>query len=155
MSDQETPFWERKRLHELTLEEWESLCDGCGRCCLHKLEDMDTGELAYTRVACRLLDCESCQCTDYPNRNKHVPDCISLTPEGAAQFRWLPSTCAYRRLAEGKTLDWWHPLVSGSTETVHQAGVSVRGLAVTEKLVRPTDLDAFIIDPEIADPDIE
>lgn len=126
------PFWRRKSLTEMTKAEWESLCDSCGKCCLLKLEDEDTGEVSYTDAACKLLDMETCRCSHYVNRKRYVPDCIKLTPKLVDKLRWMPSTCAYRLLAEGKDLAWWHPLVSGDPETVHQAGVSVRGRAVPE-----------------------
>jgi uncharacterized cysteine cluster protein YcgN (CxxCxxCC family) len=138
-------FWERKKLTELTAEEWESLCDGCGRCCLKKLVDETTGELAYTDVACRLLDLDRCRCTAYSKRKQLVPDCIELTPEDAATFAWLPTTCAYRRVAENKPLEWWHPLVSGDEGSVHRAGISVRGRALTERAVDATTLDTRIV----------
>lgn len=121
------PFWQTKNLNQLTRSEWESLCDGCGQCCLHKLQDEDTDEIYWTSVACTLLNPEICQCRDYPNRKKTVPDCIFLTPEIVDEVDWLPVTCAYRLVAEGSDLYWWHPLVSGSPETVHEAGISVRG----------------------------
>ena len=117
------PFWKTKTLAEMTRPEWESLCDGCGRCCLNKLEDEDTGEYLYTRAACKLLDIESCQCSDYKNRSKRVPDCVTLTPANVPELGWLPSSCAYRRLNDGRGLAWWHPLVSGDPETVKQAGI--------------------------------
>jgi uncharacterized protein len=121
------PFWKRKTLHEMTGTEWESLCDGCGKCCLSKLEDEDTGEIHWTTVGCRLFDAKRCRCRDYTNRLDKVTDCVQLTPDNVATISWLPATCAYRMLAEGKELEWWHPLVSGRRSSVHEAGISVRG----------------------------
>lgn len=128
-----TKFWQTKTLPEMTLKEWEALCDGCGLCCLHKLEDADTGEISYTEVACLLLDCDSCQCNNYPLRKKLVPDCVILTPDQVEDFHWLPKSCAYRLVAEGKDLNAWHPLVSGDKDSIHQAGISVRGRAISER----------------------
>jgi uncharacterized protein len=127
------PFWETKRLEQMTRAEWESLCDGCGRCCLHKLRHDDDGSLSFTNVACRLLDLQSCQCSDYAHRRRRVPDCVRLTPAELAEIDWLPPSCAYRRVKEGRGLAWWHPLVSGDPDTVHQAGASVRGRAISER----------------------
>ena len=132
----DAPYWKRKRLEEMTAEEWEALCDGCGQCCLHKLEDVDTGEIALTNVACRYLDLGSCRCGDYANRKTNVPDCVQLTPRNARTLSWLPETCAYRLVAERKDLAWWHPLVSRSADTVHEAGISVRGTAISEDRVQ-------------------
>ena len=129
----------------MSQQEWESLCDGCGRCCLHKLEDIDSGLLFYTSVACRLFDDKSCRCKDYGSRHSLVGDCIVLSPEDTEQFKWLPASCAYRRLAEGKTLEWWHPLVSGDPDTVHQAGISVRGRTQREQDIPKKDLEDHII----------
>ncbi|HEX7080909.1 MAG TPA: YcgN family cysteine cluster protein [Gammaproteobacteria bacterium] len=140
------PFWERKRLHEMSDEEWESLCDGCARCCLRKLEDADTGEIYYTDVACRLLDLRRCRCRHYGARLRLVADCVDLRRAPPDAFRWMPSTCAYRKIAEGKPLEWWHPLVSGDPETVHLAGVSVRGRAISERHVHERDVDERVVD---------
>jgi len=126
------PFWRHKRFDEMTPEEWESLCDGCGKCCLHKLEDIDSGDIALTNVACRFLNLETCRCRDYTNRQRNVPDCVALTPATVAGLDWLPGTCAYRLVADGCDLPWWHPLVSGDPETVHSAGQSARGKAISE-----------------------
>lgn len=120
-------FWRGKRLDELSAEQWESLCDGCGRCCLVKLEDEDTGKIHATDIACRLFDEGTCRCRDYANRSQKVSDCVRLTPEVVPKLNWLPPTCAYRLVANGKDLPWWHPLVSGRQETVVEAGVSVLG----------------------------
>ena len=122
-----TPFWRSKTLDEMTQAEWESLCDGCGRCCLVKLEDEDSGKIHATDIGCRLFDAATCRCHDYANRSKTVPDCVTLTPQAVRTLPWLPPTCAYRLLGEGRDLPWWHPLVSGDPETVVAAGVSVRG----------------------------
>jgi len=127
------PFWQRKTLREMTAEEWESLCDGCGKCCLHKIQYEDSGQLCYTNVACRLLDLGTCRCSRYATRQNYVPDCVQLTPENIDDLAWMPSTCAYRLLAEGKPLFDWHPLVSGDPDSVHRAGQSVLGKAVPEK----------------------
>ena len=134
------PFWKVRKLTEMSKSEWESLCDGCGRCCLNKLEDWDTGEIYWTNVACSLLDCHSCRCSDYENRFAKVPDCISLDAEKVETLTWLPPTCAYRLVSEGRDLYWWHHLVSGSPETVHQAGVSIRYKTISEDDIDEDDL---------------
>ena len=134
------PFWKTKSLSEMTRQEWESLCDGCGRCCLNKLEDEDTGRFLNTRAACKLLDLNTCRCSDYGNRHARVPDCVALTPNVVGSLGWLPATCAYRLLDEGKKLAWWHPLVSGRAETVGEAGISVAGEAYSEEGIAVDDL---------------
>ncbi|MEQ9135801.1 MAG: YcgN family cysteine cluster protein [Thalassobaculum sp.] len=144
MSD--APFWKRKTLGELSRDEWESLCDGCGKCCLVKLQDPDTDEIAYTDVSCQLLDGASCRCKDYPNRKKRVPDCVVLSPKVVADLSWMPSTCAYRLVREGRDLAWWHPLVSGDPNTVHEAGISVRGRVISETLVEDAELPDHVVD---------
>jgi uncharacterized cysteine cluster protein YcgN (CxxCxxCC family) len=121
------PFWRTKSLAQMTLSEFESVCDGCARCCLVKIEEVPSAVVPYTDVACRLLDTKSCRCSDYGHRRRRVPDCLKITPRTAKSYRWLPPTCGYRLIAEGEDLYWWHPLVSGDRDTVHQAGISVRG----------------------------
>ncbi|MGL5238377.1 MAG: YcgN family cysteine cluster protein, partial [Plesiomonas shigelloides] len=128
----EQAFWQTKTLDEMTDAEWEALCDGCGQCCLHKLIDADTDELYYTNVACDQLDLHTCQCRNYATRFELEPDCIKLTRENMNTFEWLPATCAYRLLDEGKGLPAWHPLVSGTPESMHDAGISVRDQCVYE-----------------------
>ncbi|MBN2124342.1 MAG: YcgN family cysteine cluster protein [Deltaproteobacteria bacterium] len=140
------PFWETKSLQELTFEEWESLCDGCALCCLEKLEDTDTGEILLTRVSCMFLDIESCRCTVYENRFAKCPDCLLVSPASVRRIQWLPDTCAYRRISEGRPLDWWHPLVSGDPETVHRANISIRDRAISGRHVHPDDLADYIFD---------
>jgi len=129
------PFWETKSLEEMTGREWESLCDGCGLCCLIRLEDEDTGEITPTRVACRLFDDQTCRCSNYRQRHRYVSDCIKLTPDNIADLPWMPLSCAYRRLHEGKPLPDWHPLITGDPQSVHLAGVSVRGQTISEDVL--------------------
>lgn len=148
------PFWEEKTLEEMTDAEWEALCDGCGRCCLIKLEDEDTGTIITSDVRCKLLDGETCHCTDYPNRQSKVSDCIKLTPENVISTPWIPTTCAYRRLAEGRGLAWWHPLISGDPTTVAAVGVSVSGRTVSENDVKAGEWEDHAVDwPEYEPPD--
>lgn len=139
------PFWEQKTLDEMTRPEWESLCDGCRRCCLVKIEDEDSGDIHLTRLSCRLLDVGSCRCSDYPNRHREVPDCIAIDPDRVRNLSWLPPTCGYRLIEERQGLRWWHPLVSGNPETVHQAGISVRTWALNEARVKVENIHRYII----------
>ncbi len=140
----DAPFWQTKTLEELSAGEWESLCDGCGLCCLNKLEEEDTGEITFTSSACEYLNLESCRCTDYANRRDNVPECVTLSPELVRRLAWLPDSCAYRLVAEGRDLHWWHRLVSGDPESVHAAGISTRGRCAAER--RGEDLEDLLID---------
>lgn len=149
-----TPFWREKTLEAMTPEEWESLCDGCGRCCLLKLEDEDSGEIHYTDIGCTLLDAGTCRCRDYPRRQRKVPDCVRLTPEAVRSLPWLPPTCGYRLVRDGRDLPWWHPLVSGTRRTVHEAGISVRGkVSGTEEEFETEELPDRIVDWPGQDPE--
>ena len=143
-------FWE-KPLERLNRTEWEALCDGCGKCCLHKVEDEDTGEVYPTNVACKLLDLKTGQCSDYRHRRAHVPDCLRLTPRLAGQVTWLPDTCAYRLRANDQALPDWHYLICGDREAVHRAGASVKGKAISEVVAGP--LEHHIVWPYDADED--
>jgi uncharacterized cysteine cluster protein YcgN (CxxCxxCC family) len=138
------PFWQTKTLDEMTTEEWESLCDGCGRCCLHKLRDQDTEALSFTNVACRLLDTATCRCSNYADRFADVPDCIQLTPETLREVDWLPPSCAYRRIEEGRGLAPWHPLRSGTSKTVITSGASACGRIISER-------DAGMLEDHVVD----
>ncbi len=138
-------FWDHYPLDELTKEEWEGLCDGCGQCCLIKLEDEDTGRIAYTQLACKLLDCGTGLCSNYGQRQEFVPDCIQLAPHMVSQLTWLPASCAYRRIHEGRGLASWHPLISGHRESVRHAGKSVAGRCRTEVGVDEEDWDRYIV----------
>ena len=147
----EQAFWESKKLEDLNRHEWEALCDKCGRCCLLKLEDEVTGEIYLTKLVCSLLDQENCQCRGYAKRHKKMADCVQIDPEKVRSLSWLPETCGYRRIAEGRGLAWWHPLISGTTETVHAAGISVRGWTHSEDSVSSTDYYRYIIEDLDAD----
>jgi uncharacterized protein len=138
-------FWKNYTLEQLNRAEWEALCDGCGLCCLIKLEDEDSNEVAYTKVACKLLDCSTGHCSDYPNRLNYVPDCIQLSPEKLEQISWLPTSCAYRRLSENKPLPSWHYLNTGSRENVIKARKSVAGRCVSEQDINEDDIEDYIV----------
>ncbi|SDH41530.1 hypothetical protein SAMN05216588_104297 [Pseudomonas flavescens] len=138
-------FWQHKTLEQLDVQEWESLCDGCGLCCLQKLEDEDDGAVYYTRIACKLLDLDTCRCSDYPNRKSFVPDCIQLTPAQADQFQWLPPTCGYRLVSEGKDLPLWHHLVCGDPDAVHRERISQAGRMLSENSVAEDDWEEHLI----------
>ncbi len=141
-----TAFWETKTLAQMSPDEWEALCDGCGLCCLVKIEDEDSGQVYNTSVSCKQLDIESCRCRDYKNRLSDVPMCTKLTLENIAQLHWLPETCAYKRIHENKTLPSWHPLISKDNNAVHQTGVSAKWFAVSEEYVHPEQLADFVIE---------
>jgi uncharacterized cysteine cluster protein YcgN (CxxCxxCC family) len=142
----QVPFWKQKALEDLSPAEWESLCDGCGRCCLVKLEEEDSGEIHFTDIACKLFDAQTCRCSDYARRRRKVHDCIRLTPATVRSLSWLPPSCAYRLVAEGRDLAWWHPLVSGSPMSVHEAGVSALGrVAASETQVELDDYPNYIV----------
>ena len=142
----DAPFWKTKTLEQMTRDEWESLCDGCARCCMVKLEDEDTGDIHLTRLACSMLVVKTCRCSNYPERFSLMPDCIDVTVEKVRELQWLPASCGYRRVNEGRDLAWWHPLVSGTPETVHQAGISVKSFAMSEKRVKAKNYGRYIID---------
>jgi uncharacterized protein len=144
--DQKEFFWKQKTLEQMSATEWESLCDGCGRCCLEKLEDEDNGKIYFTSIACRLLDSGACACRDYENRSAKVPDCVRLTPANVRSLSWLPPSCGYRLVAEGRDLYWWHPLISGDPDSTHKAGVSVRGrVSASEADVDLADFEDYIV----------
>jgi uncharacterized cysteine cluster protein YcgN (CxxCxxCC family) len=138
------PFWKTTPLSRMTSAQWESLCDGCGKCCLVKLRDVDTNEILFTNIACKQLDLRSCRCKDYQNRKELVPDCVQLSPRNIGRIDWLPETCAYKLVHRGEDLPWWHPLVSGDPRTVHQAGISMRRRAISE--ARAGEPEDYIVD---------
>ncbi len=140
-------FWKTKKLAEMNSEEWESLCDNCGKCCLHKLEDEDTGDIYFTRVACKLIDLTTCRCTRYAERTQLISECLDIKHLDTANYHWLPATCAYRLLSEGEELPVWHPLLTESTDSVENAGVSIRSFAMEESEVKDIDdLEDHIIE---------
>ena len=141
----EQPFW-LKPLNQMSEQEWESLCDGCGKCCLNKLIDDETEEVYFTNVACTLLNDKSCECSRYPSRFKYVPDCYRVTADNVATTTWLPPSCAYRRLHEGRGLPSWHPLLTGSKSEMHKQGMSIRRKVLSEDQVGPDpDLIGYIV----------
>lgn len=139
------PWWNRLALEDLSPEQWEQLCDGCGRCCVHTLQHEYTGDYVHTSVHCRYLDATSCRCTDYANRLRNVPDCIALEPATASRFSWLPATCAYRLRAAGQSLPTWHPLETGDADSVHRSGISVRGRVISEEFVPADHLEDYVV----------
>jgi uncharacterized cysteine cluster protein YcgN (CxxCxxCC family) len=145
MKSEKKPFWEAKTLYEMTQTEWESLCDRCGQCCLHKILDESTGEILYTSIACRLLDHETCNCTNYENRLELVEDCLKILANDTDRLRLLPESCAYRRISEGKPLPSWHPLISKDSEAVHRADISIRGKVISEDYVHPDDFESYVV----------
>lgn len=144
-------FWKNKQLTEMTDDEWESLCDGCARCCLLKLEDEDTSELFFTNVSCHLLNIEQCRCKDYQNRKFLVPECLLVKNMALSEYQWLPESCAYRLLSEAKPLPEWHPLISGDSNSVKLAGVAIDGFAVSEDFIHPDQLEDHVIDLPLPD----
>jgi hypothetical protein len=146
MARSQRPFWQSKTLEQMTKSEWEALCDGCGKCCLNKLEDEDTGEILFTNVACRLFDAKTCRCSNYVNRRKFVPDCHQLTPKKVRRFSWLPKTCAYRLVDEGQDLPDWHHLKTGSRQTIHRVGASVRNQVFSEVDIPLDDFEDYVVD---------
>jgi len=140
------PFWRHKSLAQMSHKEWESLCDGCGKCCLHKLQDEETDALLFTTISCQYLDSESCRCQVYPDRERYVPECLTLGPDHLDELQWLPSTCSYRLLYEGKSLPDWHPLLTGDKRALHQRHNSVRGKVISETAVHQDDWVQFVID---------
>lgn len=138
-------WWNEQPLEALTVDQWEALCDGCAKCCLHKLEDAGTGKVYYTKIRCQFMNADSCQCECYDQRSERVPECIDLKKHEVSSLHWLPSTCAYRLRSEGKPLPDWHYLVSGDRNSVHRAGVSIRGRAISDEFVHPDGYDEHIV----------
>ena len=144
-SKPDAPFWKTKNMAEMSRTEWESLCDSCGKCCCIRLEDEDTGQIYITDVACKLFNPQTCRCSDYANRSKLVPDCVTLSPVNVSQLHWMPQTCAYRLISEGKDLPEYHHLVSGSRDTIHQVGMSVQEAVTSEILVKDDEIHTRIV----------
>lgn len=151
MGVDDRPFWETKRLEQMTAEEWERLCDGCGRCCLVRFEDEETGEIVPTRVACKLFNDDTCRCANYARRKRYVPDCIKLTPWNIEDLKWMPPSCAYRRLHEGRGLPAWHPLRTGDPDSVHREGISMRGRTISESALDDIEDALDFPAPELMD----
>ena len=144
-SNKTEAFWKTTALKSMSREQWESLCDGCGKCCLHKLEDEDSGEIAYTRVICRYFEESSCRCQVYSERKKLVPDCVVLRPDNLQSLPWMPETCAYRLLYEGKDLPEWHPLLTGDRQAIHEAGNTVTGKVISEEFVHEDGFEEHVV----------
>ena len=142
----QSKFWLEKAIEDLTPSEWESLCDFCSKCCLHKFIEPGKTEVLFTNVVCRYMDMETCKCSDYENRHENVPDCVLLTPKLAKGANWLPKNCAYRLVAEGKDIPWWHPLKTGNPESTRKTGNSVYGKVVSEDDIDPEDLEDMVVD---------
>lgn len=138
-------FWEKIPLKELSTEQWESICDGCCQCCAHKLQDDETEEICKTNVVCQYLDTQKGQCRVYQHRHEYVPDCIKVTPDNAAALSWMPETCGYRLIAEGKPLPYWHPLESGDSQSVHKSGASIVGKVISEADINEDDFENYIV----------
>ena len=145
MNRKKEPFWKTKSLHQMTEQEWESLCSGCGICCLHRFYHKKTGKTFFTSIACKFLDLENCHCMVYETRFQMEPDCEKITTDNLATLKWLPKTCGYRCAVEGRDLVWWHPLVSGDAKTVHQSGASMRNKFVSEQDVHPGEVLKYMI----------
>ena len=144
-ASEQPSFWETTALADMSQQQWESLCDSCGKCCLHKLEDEDSGEILYTSVICQYLQQDSCQCSVYANRQKYLPDCVVLKPDNLADLHWMPDTCAYRLLYEGKSLPAWHPLLTGNRQLMAESGNSITGKVISDEHVHEDGLEEFII----------
>ena len=150
MAEIRAKFWENLPLEELNREEWEALCDGCGLCCLVKLEEEESRHIYFTNLTCSLLDGQTCRCSEYENRYKKMPDCRAITPQSLRQIEWLPPTCAYRLREQGQPLFDWHPLISGNEESVHEAGISTRGWTISEEGIELEDYEDYLLEQPFA-----